>query len=65
MEQQPDTARGDITSWRGHIVAIVALIAVLYAAYHVIPAWLSRDSPPLACQLLGGHWSIRNGWRCG
>jgi hypothetical protein len=52
---------------RFKLVAIVALLllAALFIGGHVIPALQTQNTPPAACQLLGGHWSIWSGWNCG
>jgi hypothetical protein len=43
--------------------ALVIAVAVFVIA-HVASAETSKDNPPAACQLSGGHWDIWNGWRC-
>jgi hypothetical protein len=62
-EEHPGGGNAARAIWRVYCIFFV-LIGV-YIAVHIIPAWLSHDSPPVACQLLGGHWTIWNGWRCG
>ena len=44
---------------------VILIVLAVWAAIHVISAETSKDSPPAACQLIGGHWDIWNGWRCG
>lgn len=51
-------------SWK-ELAAGLAILAALFAAWHVIPALAAKDSPPLACQLAGGTWSLWSGWSCG
>lgn len=45
----------------GAIVVIVAIVV----AVHVISAISTHSNPPVECYILGGHWDIWNGWRCG
>lgn len=47
------------------LAAGLAILAGLYAGWHVIPALAVRDNPPLACQLAGGTWNPWDGWSCG
>lgn len=63
----PDQARTEQGNRRilGVLVAVMVAIFALYIAAHVVPAVMVRDSPPLACQIAGGQWSIWNGWACG
>lgn len=42
----------------------LAILAVLFVAWHVVPALMVRDNPPISCQFDGGQWSIWNGWSC-
>jgi len=45
--------------------SLIAILLAAFVAVHVINAEMSKDSPPAACQLIGGHWDIWNGWQCG
>jgi hypothetical protein len=45
--------------------SLIAILLAAFVAAHVINAEMSKNSPPVSCQLLGGHWDIWNGWRCG
>ena len=49
----------------GVLLAVLMLIGAVVIGFHVVPAWLAHDNPPLACQLAGGHWDLWNGWTCG
>jgi len=66
-----DTAPGEAAgrkewtmSWKELVAGLLILLG-LFAAWHVVPALVAKDSPPVACQLAGGQWSIWNGWTCG
>lgn len=48
----------------GCLVAIIAVMLVLFAAVHVVNAESTRNDPPAAYQLAGGSWDIWDGWRC-
>jgi hypothetical protein len=60
---------GDAGRGFGKVVAavllIVAALLVLTVAWHVVPAFVAKDSPPAACSLTGGTWNLWNGWTCG
>jgi hypothetical protein len=45
-------------------IRAVLLALALVIGYRIVPALLSAGSPPAACQLTGGHWSLWSGWRC-
>lgn len=47
------------------LMAGLAILAALFIAWHVVPALAAKDSPPIACQLSGGQWSLWSGWSCG
>ena len=47
------------------VVGVIFIVLALWAGIHVFNALTSKNSPPAACQLLGGQWDIWNGWRCG
>jgi uncharacterized membrane protein YadS len=67
MEPQEGKPQEDKPPKRRHspwfILAVVAV--VLFVGYHVLEAEATKSTPPAACQLLGGHWNIWGGWRCG
>lgn len=46
------------------VMGIFAAIIALYVGTHVVPAIMSRDSPPVACQFTGGTWNLWTGWNC-
>jgi hypothetical protein len=46
------------------VLLVVAVVVVLEVVWHVVPALAAKDSPPAACQLLGGQWSVWTGWTC-
>jgi hypothetical protein len=54
------------------LIAAAAILAGLFIAWHVVLAAAkiagneqAKNSPPVSCQLLGGHWTIWDGWVCG
>lgn len=47
------------------IAALLIVFIAVYVGSHVLSAESSKGSPPAACQLVGGHWDLWNGWRCG
>jgi hypothetical protein len=49
--------------WR-IVVAIVAVLVIAWAVLKIGDNEATRNSPPAACQLLGGHWNIWDGWQC-
>jgi hypothetical protein len=63
-ERYPEFAAATLKEFRWAARAVPVLV-ILYVAFHVIPALIAKGNPPLACQLLSGHWSIWGGWRCG
>ena len=60
----PRTSHRSGITW-GALVAVLILIAAIYVGLHIVNAESSKNSPPAACQLVGGHWDIWHGWRCG
>jgi hypothetical protein len=46
------------------VFAACLILIALFVAWHVVPALVVKDDPPLACQLDGGQWSIWTGWTC-
>ncbi len=46
-------------------VFLAAALVVTYAAHRVMANEAAHKYPPAACVLLGGHWDIWDGWRCG
>lgn len=53
------------SGWGREIMASLVILLALFIGWHVVPAWLSKDNAPIACQFDGGQWSIWNGWQCG
>lgn len=49
----------------GKIIGIIGILILIWAGFHVIPAFLVRDNPPVSCQVLGGTWNLWTGWTCG
>lgn len=43
---------------------LAAAVLLALAVWHVGGNLLARNSPPAACQVFGGHWSLVSGWRC-
>jgi hypothetical protein len=43
---------------------VLIVLAVLLAGVRVADNIQSKGSPPAACQLFGGHWSLWAGWSC-
>lgn len=54
-----DAARGV-----NKLATVAVILAGLFVAWHVLPALMVRDNPPLSCQLAGGTWNLWSGWRC-
>lgn len=52
--------------FRGLVIAQAILFALfaLWAGWHVVPALMVKDNPPIACQIDGGSWSFWSGWSC-
>lgn len=44
------------------IFNLIVLLVLVYVAFHVGHAELTRNSPPVC--LLGAHWNIWSGWAC-
>ena len=59
-----EAAHDHARPWKWIALGIVLAVLVLMAVTHVISAMETHDSPPAACQLLGGSWNLWNGWRC-
>jgi hypothetical protein len=47
------------------IALIAAVVIVLWAGLRVWNNEQARNNPPVCVQLLGGHWSVWDGWQCG
>lgn len=60
-EPQPPASR---VRRRSPWLVLVVLLLVIWAGYKVESNEAAKHSPPAACQLLGGHWSIWDGWQC-
>lgn len=45
-------------------MALVLVIAAVWAIFHVMGNLNAKPNPPAACQLWGGHWTLWSGWRC-
>lgn len=50
--------------WGSKLAAVLFVLILIWIGFHVIPAWIARDNPPLTCQILGGHWNLWSGWTC-
>lgn len=44
---------------------LLVLLAGCWVAWHPVHAELTRDNPPVSCQLAGGTWNMFTGWSCG
>jgi hypothetical protein len=44
---------------------VVAIVLMVLFTLHITGNCLSRGNIPASCQVLGGHWSVLYGWRCG
>jgi hypothetical protein len=49
----------------GAIAALILRAALVCGGLRVVSAEETRNSRPAACHLLGGTWTIWNGWHCG
>jgi len=47
------------------IIALLAILAGLWIAYHPYHAETTKNQPPVACELFGGQWDLWHGWTCG
>jgi hypothetical protein len=45
-------------------LAILMACTVLFILGHIVRAELTKDYPPVSCQVFGGTWDIYNGWSC-
>lgn len=45
-------------------IAAVAALILAIGAWRIFNNEMARYNPPASCQLLGGSWSIWNGWQC-
>lgn len=46
-------------------ITLLFILACLFVVWHVGHAAMTRNAPPAACELVGGHWDVWNGWTCG
>ena len=44
---------------------VVAIVLVVLVVLHIMGNFLYKGDIPVSCQVLGGHWSLLWGWRCG
>ncbi len=47
------------------IALIAAVVTVLWAGLRIYTNEQARNNPPICVQLLGGHWTLWDGWQCG
>jgi len=52
------------TTKRDALITIAIILALLLGGLRLWDNWNARQSPPIACQLLGGHWNLWDGWKC-
>lgn len=50
--------------WPRVIIPVVTVLLVL-GAVKVTADLAAKPDPPVACQLLGGQWTLWGGWQCG
>ena len=62
--RERERARRSFTG-RDVLVIVLGIAAGLFIMWHIGHALSVRHYQPITCQLLGGHWDIWNGWRCG
>lgn len=66
-ETEPERGAWILSYVRVLKIVVIGIVVVLLALF----AWArvqnleARDNPPVACQLLGGSWSLWSGWSCG
>jgi hypothetical protein len=51
-------------SLRRVLIAVAILLVVIWGGWKVMNNEAVKNSPPAACQLLGGHWNVWDGWQC-
>lgn len=47
------------------VIVAGMLILVFYVIGRMATNESVKNNPPVACQFLGGHWTIWDGWQCG
>lgn len=47
------------------LTAVVLTVLAVLLLLRVMGNEAAKGSPPVACQLLGGQWTLWSGWRCG
>jgi hypothetical protein len=60
----PASRRATGSGRKAVIIAVIITLAAIWAFYKIESNEAVKNSPPAACQLLGGHWSIWDGWSC-
>jgi hypothetical protein len=45
-------------------ITLAIVLLFLFALIHVATNEAAKNSPPAACQLLGGTWNFWDGWHC-
>jgi hypothetical protein len=46
------------------LIVIAVILVAIWATYNVASNEAVKNDPPAACQLMGGHWNIWDGWSC-
>ena len=46
------------------VITILVALGLVYGLLRVYVNWETRTDPPAACQFMGGHWGIWDGWQC-
>jgi len=49
---------------RNAIIGVLVALAVIFITGKIGDNMTYRNDPPAACQILGGHWNIWDGWQC-
>lgn len=47
------------------LLGVILTVLAVLIAWKVGGNFLAIRHPPVSCQLLGGHWSVWDGWVCG
>lgn len=61
MPPRPPKQRGTGAT----VIQVVLIVLAVLLGVRVIGNEMSRSNPPASCQILGGSWSIWDGWHCG
>ncbi len=57
--------RPKLTTGARYLIAGIIIVALIaWGLDHIAANEAAKADPPVACQLLGGSWSIWDGWTC-